>query len=245
MTRLGCWIDLPSPFVAEIVAQTGFDWALVDLEHGPIGVETMALSLMAIRGAGVRGYVRVPELSEAWIKRALDAGGDGVMIPNVQSVEQAEAAARWFHYAPSGARGEAQSVIRAAQWGRAAADYARNWPGDHQLILQIEGPEGLSRAADIAAVPGVGMLFLGPADYAAQAGLRKDAPEVGEAARQLAGIARDAGLACGSVEFPAGDVGTLAAMGFTDVSVASDVGALTTALDTALSRGREAADVQK
>ncbi len=244
MTRLGCWMDLPSPFVAEIAAQTGFDWVLVDLEHGPIGVETMALALMAIRGAGAQGHVRVPELSEAWIKRALDAGADGVMIPNVRSVADAEAAVRWFHYAPMGARGEAQRVIRGARWGREAERYARDWPGHHRLILQIEGPEGLDAAEAIAAVPGIGMLFFGPADYAAQAGLPKDAPGVAGAARRLAEIADAAGLDGGSVEFPGGDVGALSAMGFTDVSVAGDVMALTEALDTELRRGRESADGQ-
>jgi len=87
--RFGCWLDLPSPHVAEIVAQTGFDWVLIDLEHGPIGVETASLMLMALKSTPARGIVRIPELTEAWMKRALDMGAHGVMVPNIADAAQA------------------------------------------------------------------------------------------------------------------------------------------------------------
>ncbi|WP_316013190.1 HpcH/HpaI aldolase family protein [Roseobacter sp. HKCCA0434] len=231
-TRLGCWLDIPSPHVAEIVGQTGFDWALIDCEHGPIGIETASVMMMALRGT--RTMLRVPDLDEGWIKRALDTGAQSVMVPNIKSAEEAAAAVRFFHYAPAGSRGEAQSVIRAARWGRDAAAYAADWPGAHELIVQIETPQALAEVDAIAATPGVDMLFLGPADFAASSGLSKDAPEVLDAAREIARAATAAGKRSGSVLFPAGNVEALVELGMTDISIASDVAVLAGALDSTL-----------
>lgn len=228
--RFGCWLDIPSPHVAEIVAQTGFDWVLIDLEHGPIGIETASLMLMAIKGTAARGIVRIPELTEGWMKRALDMGAHGVMVPNIANAEQAEQAARWFHYAPRGSRGEAQTVIRAAEWGRKAADYT----GGMELIIQIEHQTALDQADAIAAIDGVHMLFLGPSDFAAATGVAKDAPEVLNAARQVASAAAAHGKRSGSVMFPTGTVEALHDAGITDISIASDVANLAATLDATL-----------
>lgn len=229
--RFGCWLDLPSPHVAEIVAQTGFDWVLIDMEHGPIGIETASLMLMALKSTGARGIIRLPELTEAAMKQALDIGADGVMVPNIADAAQAEQAAKWFHYAPRGSRGQAQSVIRAANWGRRAADYT----GGRELIVQIEHRAALADAEAIAAIDGVHMLFLGPADFAASSGLPRESAEVLDAARQVAQAASFHGKRSGSVLFPAGPVAALMSEGITDIAVASDVAALTGSLDAALS----------
>ncbi|RED11237.1 HpcH/HpaI aldolase family protein [Pontivivens insulae] len=239
----GCWLDLPSAAVAEVLAHAGFDWLLIDMEHGPIGIETVMHCLMALKGTDTRGIVRVAEGTEAAIKRALDTGADGVMVPNVRSVDEARDLARFFHYAPHGTRGEARSVIRAAKWGRGGAEYARSWPVNHKLILQIETPEGLAAADEIAQVPGVDMLFLGPADFAASAGVAPDAVEVREAASELGRIAARHGLRAGSVLFPGTDVADLLARGMTDLSIAGDVGLINTAADKALAAAREVRDV--
>jgi 2-keto-3-deoxy-L-rhamnonate aldolase RhmA len=228
--RFGCWLDLPSPHVAEIVAQTGFDWVLIDLEHGPIGVETASLMLMALKSTPARGIVRIPELTEGWMKRALDMGAHGVMVPNIAGAAQAEQAAQWFHYGPRGRRGEAQSIIRAADWGRSAAGYS----GGVELIIQIEHKIALSQASEIAAIDGVHMLFLGPSDFAAACGLAKDAPEVLDAARHVAQAANAQGKRSGSVLFPGGAVETLHSAGVTDISITSDVATLVQSLDATL-----------
>ena len=233
--RRGCWIDLPSPHVAEIVGQSGFDWALIDLEHGPIGIETASLMLMALRASGTMGIVRIPELTEGWMKRVLDAGAEGVMVPSIADAMQAEQAARWFHYAPRGSRGEARTVIRAADWGRARARYA----GGRELILQIEHRTALAQIDAIAAIDGVGMLFLGPADFAASSGLAITDPQVLEAARTVAGAAAAQGKRSGSVLWDGVTVADLRAAGVSDISVASDVVALTSALDAALAGSQD------
>lgn len=228
--RFGCWLDLPSPHVAEIVAQTGFDWVVIDLEHGPIGIETASTMLMAIKGTGAKGIVRIPELTEGWMKRALDMGAHGVMVPNIADAQQAEQAAQWFHYGPRGKRGEAQVIIRAADWGRRADEYT----GGAELIIQIEHQTALSQAEEIAAIDGVHMLFFGPSDFAAATGLPKDSPKVLDGAREVARAAAAHGKRSGSVMFPAGTVASLHAVGITDISIGSDVASLTTHLDAAL-----------
>ncbi|MEL6425658.1 MAG: aldolase/citrate lyase family protein [Pseudomonadota bacterium] len=237
--RLGCWIDLPSPHVAEIVGGAGFDFAVLDLEHGMMSIESASLALMALKGTGTAAYVRVPEASEAWIKRALDAGAGGIMVPNVQDAEQARAIASWFHYAPRGRRGRAPDIIRATGYGRDAA-YIADWPGDHQLILQIETPEALADVAEIAAVPGVTMLFFGPTDFTAAGGYAEDAPEISDAARRIAKAAHAAGLSAGTVLFPKVSPPVLVEMGYTHVAMASDVIALRMALDGTLAATRGA-----
>ncbi|MCK4861738.1 MAG: 2-keto-3-deoxy-L-rhamnonate aldolase, partial [Rhodobacteraceae bacterium] len=88
MPEYGCWLDLPSAQVAEIMSHVGFDFIVVDLEHGPASVETAQVQMMAI-GTRARSIVRVPDGTEAWIKRVLDAGAGGVMVPKVESAEQA------------------------------------------------------------------------------------------------------------------------------------------------------------
>ncbi|MEL6680001.1 MAG: aldolase/citrate lyase family protein, partial [Pseudomonadota bacterium] len=225
--QLGCWIDLPSPHVAEIIGGAGFDFAVIDLEHGPMSVETASLCMMALRGTGTRAWVRVPEASEAAIKRALDAGAAGIMVPNVPDAATAERISRWFHYAPLGQRGRAPDIIRASGYGRDSA-YLSGWPGDHQLILQIETPEALEQAEEIAAVPGVSMLFFGPTDFSAAAGFSLDDPRVRTAAARVAEVAQRTGKAAGTIVFPGADAGTLSAAGYGYLAVASDVIALRT-----------------
>ena len=164
MTAIGCWLDIPSPFVADIIGHAGFDFTVVDLEHGPMNVETAATCLMALRGSDTFPIVRVTEGTEGQIKRVLDVGAQGVMVPRVESAAQAEAMASYFRYPPHGRRGSAQSLIRASGYGFRAAEYTERFSETHLLALQIESADGLATCQSIAAVDGVGMLFFGPAD---------------------------------------------------------------------------------
>jgi len=237
MPKYGCWLDMPSLQVADIVAGTGFDFVVVDLEHGPASVETAQAQLMAI-GARAEAIVRVPEASEAWIKRVLDAGADGVMVPKVESAEAARQIVDWTFYAPRGARGDARTVVRAAGWGRKAEEYKTRWNRDGFLAVQIESVAGLENIGAIAAVEGISELFFGPADYSADAGVGIDSRETLEAAKRIAEVANAHGLTCGAVTFPRGTPEVLAALGFSHIAVASDVANLAGALDTALQAAR-------
>ena len=126
--QVGCWLGLPSPEIAEIVAGTGFDFALIDLEHGTIGIETAQRMLMALRRPRrPLPMVRVPEAGEGWIKRALDAGAAAVMVPRVEDAATAARLAGFATYGPEGRRGVGVGVARAAGWGRDAAGYRGRW----------------------------------------------------------------------------------------------------------------------
>ncbi|OUS08657.1 hypothetical protein A9Q96_04285 [Rhodobacterales bacterium 52_120_T64] len=233
MPEYGCWLDLPSPQVAEIMAHVGFDFIVVDLEHGPASVETAQLQMMAI-GARARPIVRVPEGTEGWVKRVLDAGAGGVMVPKVESAAQAADIVSWAFYAPKGQRGEARGIVRASSWGRNFEAYKTKWNADGFIWIQIESVAGLENIEEIAAVEGVTQLFFGSADYSADAGVSTDSEETLAAASKVAAVAKAHGLHAGSVLFPQGTPQSLAKLGFTHISVASDVSALRDVLDGSL-----------
>ncbi len=233
MPEYGCWLDLPSPQVAEIMAQVGFDFIVVDLEHGPMSVETAQVQMMAI-GARARSVVRVPEGTEAWVKRVLDAGADGVIVPKVESAEQAAEIVSWAYYAPKGQRGDARRVVRASGWGRDSEAYKASWNSDGFVSVQIESVAGLENIEAIASVEGVTQLFFGPSDYSADAGLSIDSDETLAAGVQVANVAKAHGLHSGSVTFSQGTPQVLAKLGFTHIAVAGDVAALSDGLEGSL-----------
>ncbi len=236
--QVGCWLGLPSPEIAEIVARTGFDFALIDLEHGTIGIETAQRMLMGFAGSATLPMIRVPEAGEGWIKRALDAGAAAVMVPRVEDAATAARLAGFATYGPEGRRGVGVATARAAGWGRDAAHYRGRWRDHGGLILQIESPAGLAAAAEITATPGVTQIFFGPSDFSACLGTGLDDPRVAAAAREVAAIARAAGREAGCVCFPGAGFADLAAMGFTHALDASDIVLLVQALDAHLAASR-------
>jgi 4-hydroxy-2-oxoheptanedioate aldolase len=243
--QIGFWLGLPSPEVAEIVGGAGFDFVIIDLEHGIISIETAQRMLMALAAAGTVPMIRIPEPSEAWLKHALDAGAQAVMVPRVDSPAAAAHLAALATYGPEGRRGWGVGVARAAGWGRNAEGYLGGWRSRGGLILQIESPEGLAAAPEIAAVPGVTQLFFGPADFAASLGTGRDDPRVLAAGREVARIARAAGREAGSVTFPGADFAALAEMGCTHALEGSDISLIVEGVDAHLATARrEAARAQ-
>jgi 4-hydroxy-2-oxoheptanedioate aldolase len=238
--RIGCWLGLPSPEIAEIAAQTGFDFAIVDLEHGITGIETALRMMIALSTSSTLPWLRVPDPSEGWIKRALDAGAATVVVPRVDDLDTARRLAGFATYGPEGRRGFGVAVARAARWGREAAPYLARWRQGGGLALQIESPDGLAVAAEMAAIPGVTQLFFGPSDYSAALGTGLDDPRVAEAARTVAAVARAAGKEAGTVTFPGHGFAELGALGFTHVLDASDISLLVTAFDANLAMSRKA-----
>lgn len=234
MPEYGSWLSLPSIQVAEMMAQTGFDYIIIDLEHAPTTIETAQAQMIAMNGTDCSSIVRIPEGTEAWVKRILDAGADGVMVPKVESAEHAEAIVSWAFYSPKGRRGEARNAIRASRWGRNADAYKKRWNESGFISVQIESVEGLANIEEIAAVTGVTQLFYGPSDYSADAEISFDSEETLLAATKVAEVAKAHGLACGTVPFPRGTPQVLAEMGYTHISVASDVVSLATGLEESL-----------
>lgn len=166
---IGCWLFMPGAEAAELLSLVGFDALFIDQEHTPGDVHALVHQLRAVQASGVTTLVRVPWNEPVYIKRVLDAGVEGVVVPMVETVEQAAAAVAACRYPPDGIRGVAHPVVRASDYGM-AADYAARAADNLMVVCQIETAKGVANVADIAAVDGVDMLFLGPGDLAASIG---------------------------------------------------------------------------
>jgi 4-hydroxy-2-oxoheptanedioate aldolase len=177
---LGVWLAANAPLFAESISDVGFDFALIDHEHGPGDLMGLIGQLQALRsGAGAAApssVVRVPWNDQVYIKRVLDTGAEGVMVPMVESAEQARAAVAACKYPPAGSRGVAMGSTRATNFGADAKDYWTRANDEVFVMLQIETPRAVEAIAEIAAVPGCDALFIGPADLTANCGASPLAP---------------------------------------------------------------------
>lgn len=195
--QLGLWMSSSDPLQVELMAGTGFDWVLIDMEHSPNDTAKVAQLLQAASSYDVSTCVRVPWNDVVAIKRVLDVGAQTIVVPYVQSVAEAEAAVAAVRYPPRGVRGVGGST-RATRFG-AVADYATRADEEICLILQVETEAALPLTEDIAAVDGVDGIFIGPADLAASMGHPGDTahPEVRAAVVDVTRRIRDAGKAPG------------------------------------------------
>ncbi|WP_285027067.1 aldolase/citrate lyase family protein [Plantibacter sp. ME-Dv--P-122b] len=175
---LGTWVKLPAMESMELVALAGFDFAVIDLEHSPMSLETAAQHIGVALLAGVSPIVRIPSLDGGIVQRVLDAGAEGIMLPHVDSVEQAEAAATAVRFAPLGTRGVG-STSRAGAWGATSREeYLRFGQEEVVLIAQIESAAAARAAGAIAAVAGVDALLVGAADLSTSEGRSESDPVV-------------------------------------------------------------------
>ncbi|GBD29446.1 5-keto-4-deoxy-D-glucarate aldolase [bacterium HR32] len=162
---IGYWLTLPSPSVAEIFAALPLDWLVVDLEHSPIGWERLEDMLRALRGSPVVPLVRVPSGEAPVLKRALDRGPLGVVVPLVSTEEEAARVVAACRYPPEGIRGVAGT--RASGYGATLPEYFSRWNREVLVACQVETVEAVERVDRIAAVDGVDVLFVGPNDLSA------------------------------------------------------------------------------
>ena len=167
--QLGSFLGLADAYSAEVMASTDFDWLLIDGEHGPNDIRTILAQLQVLAGYPVQSVVRPADHSSATIKRLLDIGAQSLLIPMVESSEQALKLVQAIYYPPAGIRGVGAGMARAARWN-AVPDYLAQADDTICLVAQIESPAGLADIEAIAAVDGVDGLFLGPADLAASMG---------------------------------------------------------------------------
>jgi 2-keto-3-deoxy-L-rhamnonate aldolase RhmA len=225
-TAVGCWVGLNSPAVTEVLAGAGYDALLIDYEHGEGSVADLVHHLRAARGSETTILVRVPNDSPHEIKRALDCGASGIMVPGVETADQAQRIVDQCRYPPEGRRGAAGS-IRAGRYGQDWKDYVATANDAVMVLCQIESREAVARIAEIA-IPGVDSLFLGPMDLSGSIGKlgQFDDPEVialrADAERAI--LATDAVL--GTIETAAGGYDRLAAKGYRLIFSTSDVALL-------------------
>ncbi len=197
---IGGWLQLGSPMAAEIMAHAGFDWLLVDCEHSPADFQTLMLQYQAMSATNTIPLCRAPWNDLVAIKRILDVGAYGVMVPWVNNQEQAEMAVKACKYPPEGLRGVATSV-RAAGYTRNGAEYLKRANEEIMVIVQIETSTAVRNIKEILSVKGIDVVFIGPNDLSTAMGYpgNREHPEVQAAIATIEKAAKEAGVALGTV----------------------------------------------
>ncbi|MAF02298.1 MAG: 2-dehydro-3-deoxyglucarate aldolase [Herbaspirillum sp.] len=223
-TPLGTWLMSGGSASAEGLSHVGFDWLLIDMEHVPLEFTDVQNLLRAVDCGSAMPIVRLASNDHTLAKRALDMGATTLMFPFVQTVEQARAAAAAMRFPPQGTRGFA-AMHRASRYGT-WSEFGRRADAAVSCIVQLETPEAIARLEEIAAVPGVDALFLGPGDLSAAMGKIGNLADA-EVRAAIADVARRAH----AVGKPVGIVGPtplmvreFVAMGYDYVAIASDMG---------------------
>ncbi|MDE1568692.1 HpcH/HpaI aldolase/citrate lyase family protein [Aquabacter sediminis] len=166
--QIGLWCSIPSNFTAEILANSGFDWLLIDTEHTPNELANVYSQLQAVNGGTAHPIVRIPWNDAVVIKRYLDAGVQTFLIPMVQNAEEARAAVAATRYPPKGIRGFA-SAARSSRFGR-VKDYYAKCEQELCVLVQVETQTALDNLEEICAVEGIDGVFIGPGDLSASIG---------------------------------------------------------------------------
>ena len=167
----GSWVGINSPSIARLTARAGFDWLMVDMEHAPINFTLMAEMVGVIADSrGPAPFVRVPSLSIENIKRVLDSGAWGVLIPMVNSVEEAKTVVAACKYPPEGVRSMG-GMYAPLGFDSTRSEYAKFANQEVAVAIQIESREGLDKVDEILSVPGIDIAFIGPNDLHASLGL--------------------------------------------------------------------------
>ena len=180
-TLLGSWITLNHPSIAEIMSDAGFDWLCVDMEHSVTDYSEAQQIILAIQSKGLKAYVRVGENNTRIIKRVLDAGADGIIVPSVNSAAEAQKAVDSVKYPPFGKRGV--GLARAQSYGFGFEAYRDNASKEIKLIVQIEHINAINELDAIIQTKGVDGTFIGPYDLSGSMGKpgNWDDPEVKKA----------------------------------------------------------------
>lgn len=238
---IGAFVNLGSLAAAELTARAGFDWVIVDLEHGMGSEADLHAQLLAVQGTPTAAIVRVASAERLRVGRALDMGADGLMIPRLETVVEVTETLSWMRFPPAGIRGVALPN-RGGGYGEAthAEVHARN----ERLIgvFQVESMPAVDAAADIAAIDGVDVLFVGPADLSHSMGIpgRFDEPAFTGALDRVVAACRANGKSAGILLKDAGVMPAALERGFTFVGVGSDSTFLVAAARQAVAQARAA-----
>jgi 2-keto-3-deoxy-L-rhamnonate aldolase RhmA len=217
-----------SPGMSTILANAGCRFVFYDMEHTGLGFETLKWLFATCRGLPIEPMVRVPRGEYTYIARALDLGARGVMIPMVESAEQARAIVQACRYPPVGRRGAAFGFAQCDYRGGDVATKIRDYHDRTLVVAQIETERGLDQLEAIAAVDGIDVLWVGHFDLSNFMGIpaRFDDPEFDAAMRRVAEVARRHGKAAGFMATDAAWIDRVKAMGYTMIAVGTDVGML-------------------
>lgn len=223
----GMFVSSGDCTAAEICAGAGMDYLLIDGEHSPLSLESVLAQLRTIAGYGVPVMTRVPALDAVLIKQYLDLGAQTLLVPMVDTADQAAEAVRALRYPPHGVRGVGSALARSGRWNRTEG-YLQHDDEHVSLFVQIETAAGVAGAEAIASVPGVDGVFVGPSDLSASMGLigRQTHPDVVAAVEQVIRACNAAGTTVGVNAFAPDQAQAYVDAGADFVNVGADVALL-------------------
>jgi 4-hydroxy-2-oxoheptanedioate aldolase len=196
--RLGAWVKLPAPESVELLALAGFDFVVIDAEHGAIDTRTTSAMIGLARGCGLAPFVRVAGTAPRDVQVPLDAGAAGLFVPQIDDAGRAREAVRATRFPPLGRRGASTSG-RAGRWGlEALGDYLRTGNDDVRLVVQAESTGALEAIVEIGEAPGVDAVFIGPTDLAVSSGFGEDDSALADLIAAAERRCADHGIALGT-----------------------------------------------
>ncbi len=223
-TTLGLWITLESPTITEIATMLELDWVVIDAEHGHLDFKEVIDHLRVTRNTTTTALVRIQEIEQGLIKRILDIGAQGIIVPQITSAEEVEQAVRFAKYPPWGIRGVGGE--RATAWGSELKEATSTANEQTMVIPMMETVAAGDSINAILDVRGVDALFFGPADYSASAGHLGDWEGPGVAGRllEIKDQIRSRGIPCGIMGTDLTNAQSRGKQGFQMVGIASDTG---------------------
>jgi 2-keto-3-deoxy-L-rhamnonate aldolase RhmA len=229
----GLWCTLGSASIAEIAATLGVDWITIDLEHGHLDWRVVIEHTRAVRGSETAVFVRIPELQPGLIKRALDIGAHGVLLPLIRTRAEFDIGMRHGRYPPKGARGVGGE--RAVKWGLAFREYLKGADSQTLIIPLIETREAAENIEAILDTPGLELIFFGPADLSASYGHlgEWEGPGMEELILKIRGLAEKRGIGSGIMSLDPADACRRRDQGFSLIGLGSDAGLMIRSVNAA------------
>lgn len=218
---VGTIVGLPATEITELLSAVGYEWLFIDMEHGALDI-SMVQHLLQAAGPDTPCLVRVPQNGEVWIKKCLDLGPAGVIVPLIRSLEDARQAVNFSKYPPLG--GRSVGIARAHGFGTRFEDYVNRANDEVALVLQIEHIAAVDQIEEIVKIAGIDALFIGPYDLSASMGKmgQIDDPEVKDAISRVANCCRQARMPLGIFCGTAAAATTYMAAGFQLITVGTD-----------------------
>lgn len=225
-TTLGLWVTLESPTITEIAVTLGLDWVVIDAEHGHLDFKEILEHVRVTSNTPTTALVRIQEIEQGLIKRVLDIGADGILVPQVYSADEVKQAVRFAKYPPWGIRGVGGE--RATGWGLSLRAYTQVANQETMLIPLMETVAAGAAIETILDIPGVDAIYFGPADYSSSAGHlgEWEGPGVAEQLLQIKDRIRARGVACGIASTDVTNAVQRRDQGFQMVGIGSDTGLL-------------------
>jgi 2-keto-3-deoxy-L-rhamnonate aldolase RhmA/quercetin dioxygenase-like cupin family protein len=233
-TALGMWVTLESPSITEMAVSLGLDWIVIDAEHGQLDWQEIVGHIRATVRSDTVALVRLTEHSISLVKRALDVGADGAIVPWVETADQLRELVAFAHYPPAGLRGI--GAERATAWGQCISQHIAEANENILVVPMIESVRGGQNIGEMVNVDGVEMFVLGPADYSSSAGFagQWQGPGIGEQLLEIKNTIAAAGKCCGVIATSEANLLERREQGFGMIGLGSDCGFLISGLHTML-----------